>query len=101
MRYGAQSLDLGGEVGLERVPHGDRYREIGVRQSRIELRMLLDQARDDGHSVVIKHDDGSAVVVPYDWLRSTLLGLLNDEAPLQCSYKDGSVDSRPGQVLAR
>lgn len=52
----------------------------GVRQSRVELRKLLDQARDGGHTVVTKHGDESAVIVPYDWLRSALPELFNDEA---------------------
>jgi prevent-host-death family protein len=51
-----------------------------VRQSRVELRKLLDQARDGGHTVVTKHGDESAVIVPYDWLRSALPELFNDEA---------------------
>ena len=46
----------------------------------MELRKLLDQARDGGHTVVTKHGDESAVIVPYDWLRSALPELFNDEA---------------------
>jgi prevent-host-death family protein len=45
-----------------------------------ELRKLLDQARDGGHTAVTKHGDESAVIVPYDWLRSALPELFNDEA---------------------
>jgi prevent-host-death family protein len=52
----------------------------GVRQSRVELCKLLDQARDGGHTVVTKHGDESAVIVPYDRLRSALPELFNDEA---------------------
>lgn len=67
--------------GLKRVPHGDRCQEIGVRQSRVELRRLLDQARDGGHTVVTKHGDENVVIVPYDWLQSALPELFNDQAP--------------------
>ena len=67
--------------GLARVPHGDRCREIGVRQSRVELHKLLDHARDGGHEVVTKHGDESAVIVPYTWLKSALPELFNDEEP--------------------
>jgi prevent-host-death family protein len=63
---------------LKRVPHGDRCREIGVRQSRIELRRLLDHARDGNHIIVTKHGDENAVIVPYDWLRSALPELFKD-----------------------
>lgn len=67
--------------GLKHLPYGDRCQEVGVRQSRVELRRLLDQARDGGHTIVTKHGDDSAVIVPYDWLRSALPELFNNQTP--------------------
>ncbi len=65
--------------GLERLPHGDQCREIGVRESRVELRKLLDRARNGGHTIITKYGDEDTVIVPYLWLASALPELVDDE----------------------
>jgi prevent-host-death family protein len=75
--------------GLARVPHGDRCREIGVRESRVSLRKLLDRARDGAHTVITKHGDENAVIAPYAWAREALPELVGRASVEGAAEKDG------------
>lgn len=75
--------------GLARVPHDDRCREIGVRESRVSLRKLLDRARDGAHTVITKHRDENAVIAPYAWVREALPELVGGASVDVAAEKDG------------
>jgi antitoxin (DNA-binding transcriptional repressor) of toxin-antitoxin stability system len=75
--------------GLARVPHGERCREIGVRESRVSLRKLLDRARDGAHTVITKHRDENAVIAPYAWAREALPELVGRASVEGAAEKDG------------
>jgi prevent-host-death family protein len=75
--------------GLARVSHGDRCCEIGVRESRVSLRKLLDRARDGAHTVITKHGDENAVIVPYAWAREALPELVGGASVEVVAERDG------------
>jgi prevent-host-death family protein len=75
-------------------------RQQKVSGNRVELRKLLEQARDGGHTVVTKHGDERAVIVPYDWLRSALPELFNDEALSRTGNRLNPARGHSGQSAA-
>lgn len=92
LRYAGCSGVVAGVVrrrGLARVPHGDRCREIGVRESRVSLRKLLDRARDGAHTVITKHRDENAVIAPYTWAQEALPELVGGASVDVAAEKDG------------